>query len=189
MHAFDYVMALAAVIVGLALTHMLVGVTRMVEGSARSRLYWVHLVWLGGIFITVLLWWWAEFQWSTVRSWTFAMYLFVLTYAVLLFLMSAALIPADAIGQTDFRAFFSRRKTWFLGLVVAYALTDLVDSALKGAGHLRDLGWSYAVSEAACIILPIAGTRIRSSGFQGTIAIAFLLDQLWLGFQTLASIH
>jgi len=46
MHAFDYVMALAAVIVGLALTHMLVGVTRMVEGNARSRLYWVHLLWL-----------------------------------------------------------------------------------------------------------------------------------------------
>lgn len=42
MHAFDYVMALAAVIVGLARTHMLVGVTRMVEGSGRSQLYWVH---------------------------------------------------------------------------------------------------------------------------------------------------
>ena len=84
MHAFDYVMALAAVIVGLALTHMLVGVTRMVEGSARSRLYWVHRAWLEGILITVLQWWWAEFQWSAARSWTFAMYLFILLDAVLL---------------------------------------------------------------------------------------------------------
>ena len=56
MHAFDYVMALSAVIVGLALTHMLVGVTRMVEGPARPKLYWVHLIWLAGIFVTVLLW-------------------------------------------------------------------------------------------------------------------------------------
>lgn len=189
MHAFDYVMALAAVIVGLALTHMLVGVTRMVEGSGRSRLYWVHLVWLAGIFITVLLWWWAEFQWSAARSWTFAMYLFILIYAVLLFLMSAALVPAEVVAPSDYRAFFDRRKAWFLGLIVAYALTDLVDSAMKGVGHLRALGWDYSVSEAACIILPIAGMRIRSSGFQGALAIAFLLDQLWLGFQTLASIH
>ena len=187
MHAFDYVMALAAVIVGLALTHMLVGVTRMVEGPARPKLYWVHLIWLAGIFVTVLLWWWAEFQWSTAKSWTFAMYLFILIYAVLLFLMSAALVPSGG-GQIDYRDFFDGRKKWFLSLIVAYALIDFIDSAFKGIGHLRELGWPYMLSELATIAVAIAAIFIRSKKFQGAVAIAFLADQLWLGFLTLASI-
>jgi hypothetical protein len=188
-HAFDYVMALAAVIVGLALTHMLVGVTRMVEGPARPKLDWVHLTWLAGIFVTVLLWWWAEFQWSTTTSWTFAMYLFILIYAVLLFLMSAALVPANGNGQIDYRDFFNGRKGWFLGLIVAYVLIDFVDSALKGTSHLRELGWQYMFSEFATVIVAVAAMSIRSRTFQGVVAIAFLVDQLWLGFLTLASIR
>jgi hypothetical protein len=188
-HAFDYVMALAAVIVGLALTHMLVGVTRMVEGPARPKLDWVHLTWLAGIFVTVLLWWWAEFQWSTTTSWTFAMYLFILIYAVLLFLMSAALVPANGNGQIDYRDFFDGRKGWFLGLIVAYVLIDFVDSALKGTSHLRELGWQYMFSEFATVIVAVAAMSIRSRTFQGVVAIAFLVDQLWLGFLTLASIR
>lgn len=189
MHAFDYVMALAAVIVGLALTHMLVGVTRMVEGPTRPKLDWVHLIWLAGIFITVLLWWWAEFQWSTARSWTFAMYLFVLIYAVLLFLMSAALVPTSGSGPIDYRDLFDGRKRWFLSLIVAYVLIDFIDSALKGTSHLRELGWQYMLSEIATLVVAIAAMLIRSRTFQGAVAIAFLLDQLWLGFLTLASIR
>jgi hypothetical protein len=188
-HAFDYVMALAAVIVGLALTHMLVSVTRMVEGPARPKLDWVHLTWLAGIFVTVLLWWWAEFQWSTTTSWTFAMYLFILIYAVLLFLMSAALVPANGNGHIDYRDFFDGRKGWFLGLIVAYVLIDFVDSALKGTSHLRELGWQYMFSEFATVIVAVAAMLIRSRTFQGVVAIAFLVDQLWLGFLTLASIR
>jgi hypothetical protein len=188
-HAFDYVMALAAVIVGLALTHMLAGVTRMFEGPTRPKLDWVHLIWLAGIFITVLLWWWAEFQWSTASSWTFAMYLFVLTYAVLLFLMSAALVPANGSGLIDYRDLFDGRKKWFLSLIIAYVVIDFIDSALKGTSHLRELGWQYMLSEIATLVIAIAAMLIRSRTFQGAVAIAFLLDQLWLGFLTLASIR
>jgi hypothetical protein len=55
MRAFDYVMVLTAVVVGLALTHILVGVTRIVEGPKPRNLFWVHLVWLAAVFVTVLL--------------------------------------------------------------------------------------------------------------------------------------
>jgi len=186
-HAFDYLMVLAAVIVGLALTHILVGVTRMVEGPPPRGLFWVHLVWLAGVFLTVLLWWWAEFDLSGAGAWTFAMYLFVVAYAVLLFLMSAALVPST--GVVDYRSFFDARKTWFLSLIVAYAVIDFVDSALRGSGHLRDLGWPYMLSEGACIVLPIVAMFVRSTTFQGLIAIAFLADQFYLGFRSFAIIQ
>jgi hypothetical protein len=128
----------------------------------------------------------AEFELAEARSWTFGIYLFVIGYAVLLFLMSAALVPS---GVVDYRDFFDARKTWLMGLIVTYALVDIIDSALKGQDHLRDLGWPYAVSEIACIVLPIAATRIRSTAFQGGLAIAFLADQLWFGFGSIGSIH
>jgi hypothetical protein len=68
-------------------------------------------------------------------------------------------------------------------------LIDFIDSALKGTSHLRELGWQYMLSEIATLVVATAAMSIRSRTFQGLVAIAFLADQLWLGFLTLASIR
>ena len=43
MEFFNYVMVLASVIVGLAVTHLLQGVAKMIQHPDRKQLYWVHL--------------------------------------------------------------------------------------------------------------------------------------------------
>ena len=68
MEFFNYVMVLASVIVGLAVTHLLQGVAKMIQHPDRKQLYWVHLAWVALMFLNVLFVWWWEFQLAGVRT-------------------------------------------------------------------------------------------------------------------------
>ena len=69
MESFNYVMALASAIVGLAVAHLLQGLAKTVEEPERKKLDRVHLVDLLD-FHNALFWWWWEFGLSQVHRWT-----------------------------------------------------------------------------------------------------------------------
>ncbi len=98
MTMFEYVSVLTSVIVGLGVAHLLQGVARLVQHPGRTRIYWVHLLWVLFMFFAAIFWWWFEFGLVSVETWTFRLYLFVLSYAVLLYLMCALLFPSDLKG-------------------------------------------------------------------------------------------
>ncbi len=54
MDIFDYVMVLASVIIGLAVTHLLQGVGRVVKHPSEYRPYWIHLRWVIVVFETAV---------------------------------------------------------------------------------------------------------------------------------------
>ena len=97
MEFFNYVMVLASVIVGLAVTHLLQGVAKMIQHPDRKQLYWVHLAWVALMFLNVLFVWWWEFQLAGVRHWTFELYVFVLSFSVVLYLICAVLMPSAVV--------------------------------------------------------------------------------------------
>ena len=66
MEFFNYVMVLASVIIGLAVTHLLQGVARLIQHPERQKLYWVHLMWVALMFLNALFLWWWEFQLASV---------------------------------------------------------------------------------------------------------------------------
>lgn len=102
---FNYVMVLASVIIGLGITHLLQGVGGLVQHPGPRKTYWVHLLWVAAVFLRAIFWWWSEFRLSDTAQWTFTLYLFVLAYAVLIYLWCALLFPRDLIragaGSSD----------------------------------------------------------------------------------------
>ena len=101
MEMFNYVMVLASVIIGLGITHLLMGVAGIVQHPGRDKVYWVHLVWVGATFLRAIFWWWFEFRLSKITEWTFTLYVFVLAYAVILYLWCALLFPRDLVEPTN----------------------------------------------------------------------------------------
>jgi len=182
MDFFNYVMVLASVIVGLAVAHLLQGVAKMVQEPERKKLYWVHLLWITLMFHNALFWWWWEFGLSRVGQWTFELYVFVLYFAVLLYLICAMLVPASLGGYADYRAYYFSRRRWLFGLLFAFSLFDLIDSATKGWAHLMSLGWPYYVSVALRSALILVALRSRSGKVHGTIAILFIANLILLAF-------
>jgi hypothetical protein len=123
---FEYVGVLISIVVGLALAHILTGVTRTLQTLARVRLYWVHSLWTLNIIVYLVFFWWFIYHWSGVEQWNFFLFVFLLLYAVALYLISALLFPAELSPGFDFKEHFYRIRPWVFGfLTLAYVLDVL----------------------------------------------------------------
>jgi hypothetical protein len=182
MEFFNYVMVLASVIVGLAVAHLLTGVAKMVQEPDRSKLYWVHLLWIFLMFHNALFWWWWEFGLAGIHRWTFELYVFVLYFAVLLYLICAILVPSTLGSYADYRAYYFSRRRWLFGLLFAFSLFDFVDSATKGWAHLQSLGWPYYTSVTIRSLLLLVAMKSRSEKVHAVIVIAFIANLALLAF-------
>ena len=189
MEFFNYVMVLASVIIGLAVTHLLQGVAKLIQDPERGKLYWVHLLWVAFTFLNALLLWWWEYQLSAAEHWTFELYLFVIIFSVVLYLICAVLMPSDLGHYDSYRAYYYSRRRWLLGLLLIFGLLDLVDSAVKGRAHLMSLGWIYFAFVASRPVLLIAAMNTRNAKFHGAVALIFSGELLTMAFRSFHTIQ
>src|SRR5829696_1643081 len=97
---FEYLAVIVSVIVGLGLTRILQGMARMLEARARVRVYWVHLVFTGIVFLGHLLFWWLFWSSRQVEAWSFFPFLFLLLQPIILYLL---LVYASPTSPTEGR--------------------------------------------------------------------------------------
>lgn len=178
MEMFEYIAVLTSIIIGLGITQLLQGFTRLVQHPEQGKVYWVHLSWVIYMFLTTVFWWWWEFRLGTVEEWTFALYMFVLLYAVIIYLLCAFLFPASFSDYDGSKGYFYSKCTWFFGLLVLVNLVDLCDTLLKGMEHFASLGSEYPI--ATILKIAFAGVAMFSKNerYHAAIAVAFLLYQL-----------
>jgi hypothetical protein len=184
MEFFNYVMVFAGVIVGLAVTHLLQGVAKLIQHPDRQKLYWVHLLWVAVIFLNALLLWWWEFQLASVPHWTFELYLFVIGFSVILYVICAVLMPDELGNYADYRAYYYSRRRWLFGLILVFGLMDFADSALKGREHLISLGWIYLAFVAMRPLLLIAAMKSRNAKLHSAVALIVAAQLLTMAFRS-----
>ena len=177
MDFFNYVMVLASIIVGLALTHLLQGVAQIVQHPERHRTYWVHLIWVAVVFETAILWWWWEFRFSSGTVWTFELYVFVLIFAVVIYLLAALLFPSSLEGYEGYRDYYYSRRYWFFGLNLLFNAMDITDTLLKGTAHFVSLGWQYPVMVGVQCALFVAAMITRNEKVHASAALLMLLSR------------
>jgi hypothetical protein len=178
---FEYVAVLVSIIVALGIAQILSGVARTIEKPQGQRVYWVHLVWAAWLFVYLIFFWWFEFRLGQIEEWTFYGYLVVVLYATLLFFLSALLFPSREHDGVDFeKRFFARRK-WFFGLLIFFLVIDLLDTLLKGEGHLGDLGSRYLILNWIFAAAFIGGMVTTNRRFHASLAVIYLVAQLqWI---------
>jgi len=177
---FEYVFVLASVIIGLAITHLLQGVTGIIQRRDGKPVYWVHLVWVAFMFLTVIFWWWWEFAFHKVQTWTFTLYVFVLLYAVLMYVICALMFPKDLDGFDSWKDYFLARRGWLFGLSLLAQPMDILDTWLKGADYLAALGVGYWIGRGFIVAGFALAIAWRNERYQAAFALAMLAFQLWL---------
>jgi hypothetical protein len=183
MELFSYVMVLASVIAGLAITQLLQCVAGMVQHPTHYKPYWVHVVWIAYAFEYIALWWWYEYNFAKTAQWSFALYLFILIYAVVIYLMCAVLAPLALHKFENFEAYYYSRRRWFLGLAALVILFDVADTLSKGGAHFASLGWHYPVGAIAFPTLYVIGMMTRRRTYHASIAVISLADHAFQAFQ------
>ncbi len=182
MGPFEYVMTLVSIVVGLALTHVLSALGSAVHRLRHGppiRLDAVYLLWVGFVLAWLLSFWWWEFKFHDLDiKWTFGLYLFVILYAVVLFLMAVILVPRDMDGVHDSYAYFMAGRRWFFGALLLANAVDFADSLLKG------LAWALRPDYVVQLVVYIAAAALgvaseRRSVQLGIAVVMFALQVVY----------
>lgn len=183
---FDYFGVLISVIFGLALTHLLRGLGRLIHLRHETRPYWLHIFWTINVINYVLALWWGMYWWRGLQDWTFGWFMFVSGYAIAVFMWSYVLYPAEFPAGVDFEAYFFANRRWFFGIQAICVLWDIPETLQKAVMHLRPLPGIYWYFIASLVLICIIGLLTDKRPVHAALCIAWFL--LMLGYEFLSSV-
>ena len=175
MSAFEYLSTFIAIILGLAVVHLLGGISLILDRRVTARLDWVHFMWVLNMFTLITWVWWANWQLNDIEAFSTVHYLSMVLFSVALYLMCGLLFPVRGKEVEDFRVQFEMNRPRFftLGMVL------FVAAALKGYVDRQVLEEPDTVERAIMLVTLMVlfwiGARTSSRRFHGALAITFLL--------------
>ncbi len=139
MGVFEYIGVLVSVIIGLGITHLAIGASKIVQHRDTVRFYLPHAVWTINVLLYILMIWWGMFWWSEHEGWYAYEYLFITLYAIVLFFLASMLYPWDLDPAIDLEDYFFRNRRWFFGALALGWLIDIPETLWKAEAGLREL--------------------------------------------------
>ena len=178
---FPHIRVVMGMVIGLGVTRLLSGVARIVQHPAQYRLYPVHLAWAASLLLALVHFWWWQIGLYQVENWTFGTYLFIIGYAIVLFLLCALLFPDSMQGYASYGDYFHARRAWFFGLLAVTYLLDVVDTLIKGEAHFSRFAQEYLIRTPILVALCVVAARTASVRFHVAFVAAALAYQLsWI---------
>lgn len=180
---FPHIRIVMGMVIGLGVTRLLSGLARIVQHPKQYPLYFVHLLWVISILLMLVLvhFWWWEFGLYGIERWTFERYLFVLFYAVALFMLCAFLFPESMHGYQGYQDFFYAKRAWFFGLLAATYLLDIFDTLLKGEAHFERFGIEYYIRTPVFVTLSLVAMKTDNRTYHTAFIVFTLLYQVsWI---------
>ena len=187
MDPYEYLTIFISVVLGLAVVHLLSGISLILDTRVRQRVDWIHALWTTNVFLTTLLVWWFNFSLTAVRVWTLLHFLNLVSYSVVLYLLSALLFPVQGEEITDFRAHFEENRPRFFMVWLAFQVVDFADVVLARQALGSDWDRFRVVSLGVFAGAFAVGIRSSDRTFHGSVAIAWLLVCLWWGVRGLSA--
>ncbi len=180
---FDYLLILAAVILGLAVSDLVISLQRLLAAGRRVKWDWLSPgLALVALLKIVTLWWSWYVVGPIAKRVTFEMYLGEIGATAILFLMSASALP-DEIGPegVDLRAWFetSRRRFWTLFLLHWLAATGVSIWIQIALAHrtFQPMSPIWLVIPVVLSLIVVKNRWWQTAGIAGFAAL-YLLESL-----------
>jgi len=172
--SFEFVTVLVAVIIGLGISHLLLGLGRAIHDRKTISIWWVQILWTVAVFQYLSLFWWNLYYTNSGSSWTQLEYLFLLTHATLPFFAAVLLYRpgGGGAGTEDMKTTFETNRKWFLGVWVLITIADVPTTALQGNLFSP---WYYLPTIGILFILALIGVFTANPRYQGFLATFFVL--------------
>ncbi len=189
MSVFEYLGVLLSVIMGLGVTHILVGLSKTIHHRKTITLFWVHSLWAINVLIYIVIVWWGMFWWSGQQEWSFFQFLLLVLYAIVLFFAASLLFPWDLPDDFNFEAHFFDTRPWFFSVLAVAWCIDIPETVLKSAGGLRDLPEAYVALVIANLVLFILAMFWSNQTYHKAFAVVWPVYMIgYLSITTLAQI-
>ena len=126
MDAFEYLSVLLSIILGLAITPVLQGYRGLLLSRATVTAYFPAIIWSVLMLAFATQSWWASFGLSDHTGWTFASFSLLLLQTILLYMMTALVLPDFPTGEAvDLRTHFYRERLPFFGISLAMIASSI----------------------------------------------------------------
>jgi hypothetical protein len=114
--SFNYLSVLLSIILGLAITQVLLGFRGLILTRAKVKLYLPAVIWAGLALLIAIQAWWASFGLRMRASWTFLGFMVIVLQAISVYMATAVVLP-DITGDclVDLRDHYFAHKSWFFG--------------------------------------------------------------------------
>jgi len=181
--SFEFLSVLISVVVGLGIANLLTGVGRLLQRHRDIRVSVAFTTWtLFVFFFHVIYWWTVVFGWQEWQNWNLLVFLFVLTYGILLFLLSVILFPVDMPASWDPHAHFIDLRRWFFGIFTGLIVVEGLDSLLKS--HLEQFSLPYYMLLGLWLVCALTGWFSENRRTHALIALTVLLSMVaWVSYQ------
>lgn len=178
---FVHIRIIVGMVLGISLSRLVSGLARFVQHPTRQKIYSVHLGWVLYMLLAIIHFWWYEFSLARIQVWTFGLYFFIIFFAILFALAASLLFPDQITDYASYEDYFQSRRKWFYGLLAVLSVTDLVDTAIKGAEHFRALGYEYPIQQGVLVLCAVIAIFVPSKKYQGAFVItALVYKALWI---------
>lgn len=172
MSQFEFIAVLVSVVTGLGIVRLLSGVARILNEGIKP--YWIHLLWTWNVFHFIVFFWWFFWRWSAITEWNFLLFIFVLIYAVVMYLMCALLYPTEE-GALDFEELFYKKRKWFFSFWIVAMIVDVIDTSWKSHFGLSGFGLFLATVWGLIITGSLVAAITANRKYHATWSVIFML--------------
>lgn len=186
MDAFTHLSVLISIVLGLGITNLLMGFARIVQMRGTVKVHSPTVLWALVLLVLHMQTWWSMFGLRRVHTWTFLAFSLTLMQPILLFFLSALVLPDfDRDEALDLRANYFAQARWFFGIISALVLTSLARSLVIGGGlpSAMDLAFHIAFIAAAIPAALITNERFHMAA--AVVAAGAILAYVALLFAVL----
>jgi hypothetical protein len=183
---FEYLGVLVAVILGLALTHLVRGLAKLIHERRSVLVWWPHVLWSINMIIYVLGIWFGMFWWNGLKEWSIQQFFFIAGYCTVIFLLASLLYPPEFPDHLSCERHFFDNKAWFFGIQFLAFLLDIPETVVKSTAHLRDVPREYVFYIPVILIICVIGLASNNRRIQAALPIAWLAATL--SYLTLTSL-
>jgi hypothetical protein len=173
--AFSYLSVLLSIIIGLAITQVLQGYRALLLAKARVRSDGTALLWSVSLLLFATQAWWASFGLREHREWSFLAFAIVLLQMILLYMMSAVVLPDVGDEQEiDLSEHFAEHRKLFFGILLAMlGASVLKDFILTGGLRTPTNLLFHVIFATAAIVALLAANRRVQLGLAVVAALGF----------------
>jgi len=124
----EYVSLFVSIIVGLALTDLLISLHRIIRVGRRVRWYWLVPLLSIYLLLAVVAFWWGSYVWYLhIHTLTMGQFLPTLLAAIAIFLLAAAILPDEVPDAgLDLKIWYveNARQMWILASLALLLVVD-----------------------------------------------------------------
>ncbi len=122
MGAFEYVSILVSIIIGLGITQILSSFSDLLFNFKKVKFYWPHILWVMFTWFLLIVDWFITYQLREREAWRYPELMFVLGYAVTIFIAIKMIMPSsESEHKFDIKKFYQAKFPvifFIIGIVV-----------------------------------------------------------------------